>query len=57
MEDSQLHLENEHGVEIHTVRVDVGDLDHQTIIGAVVGGLFVLVLLMVAVFFCSRRCC
>lgn len=55
--DYQLHLENEHGVEIHTVRVSVGDLDHQTIIGAVVGGLFVLVLLLIAVFFCSRRCC
>jgi len=55
--DYQLHLENEHGVEIHTVRVSVGDLDHQTIIGAVVGGLFVLILLLIAVFFCSRRCC
>ena len=56
--DYQLHLENTHGLEIHTVTVDVGEaLSHETLIGAVCGGGFVLVLLLIAVFSCARRCC
>ena len=56
--DYQLHLENTHGLEIHTVTVDVGEaLSQETLIGAVCGGGFVLVLLLIAVFSCARRCC
>jgi len=54
----QLHLENHHGKEIHTVKVIVGELlSHETLVGAVVGGVFVLILLAIAVFYCFRRCC
>ena len=56
--DYQLHLENPHGVELHTVRVTVGELlSNETLVGAVVGGVFVLILLLIALFYCARRCC
>ena len=56
--DYELHLENDHGLEIHTVRVSVGEmLSQETLIGAVCGGGFVLVLILFAVFSCARRCC
>ena len=56
--DYELHLENHHGQERHTVRVNVGDrMSNETLIGAIVGGIFVFILIAFALLLCSRRCC
>ena len=53
-----VHLENDHGKEIHVVKVSVGEvLSHETLIGGIAGGAFVLILLLIAVVACVRRCC
>ncbi len=59
--DYVLHLENEHGLEQHTVRVHVGSaagrLSSEAVTGAVLGAGFTLLALIVAVFWICRRCC
>ena len=53
-----VHLENDHGKEIHVVRVNVGEvLSNETLIGGIVGGAFVLILLIIGLVACARRCC
>ena len=55
-----LHLENEHGLEQHAVHVHVGSagrLSSEAVTGAVLGGGFTLLALIVAVFWICRRCC
>jgi hypothetical protein len=56
-----LHLENEHGLEQHTVNVHVGAtggrLSSEAVTGAVLGGGFTLLAVTVAIFWICRRCC
>jgi hypothetical protein len=55
-----LHLENEHGLEQHSVRVHVsavGRLSSEAVTGAVLGAGFTLLSLVVAIFWICRRCC
>ena len=53
-----LNLENEHGIQQHTVQVTVREaLALHTLVGGVVGGLLTLIVLVVVVCCCRRTCC
>merc|ERR1711915_628612 len=52
-----LHLENLHGLETHTVRVNIGEMIAQeTLIGGIVGGAITIIMILIVLVCCVRRC-
>ena len=55
--DYIVHFENQHGREIHTVRVKIGAfLGKETLIGGVVGGGMTLLVLLLLIVCCCTKC-
>ena len=52
-----VHFENEHGREIHTVRVKIGAfLGNETLIGGVIGGGLTMLIVLLFLICCCAKC-
>ena len=53
----EVHLENQHGRQIHTVRVKIGSLlAKETLIGGLVGGGMTVLVLLLLIICCCTKC-